>query len=152
MIRPAEEKDAAAIARLVFIILKDMELPFLNEVPEAEVLAILAETALEPTYRYGLSRGIVEEIDGEVAGIAFGYPADDEPLIDLPLSAVLVRHNLSGDLKLFEDLETLPGEWYLDSIAVAEKFRGQKVGTRLLAAIPAIAQAAGFAKVGLNVE
>lgn len=152
MIRPAEKKDLPEITPLILVILKDMELPFLDLVSEKEVLTILEEAALEPTYRYSLTRGIVYEKEGKIAGVAFGYCDTEEEIIDLPLSKILAAHNLDSELKLFKDPETFPDEWYLDSISVAEKFRGQGIGTKLLEALPKIAKKNHRSKIGLAVD
>lgn len=152
MIQSLTKADLPEVSRLVLIILKDMELDFLNTVPEAEVLALLEEACLDDTYRYGLARGIGVKKDGQLAGVAFGYLDTDEPIIDWPFAKVLEKHGFSGDQKLFVDKETLPNEWYLDSIAVNEKFRGHGIGSELLAALPEIARASGVTKLGLNVD
>ncbi len=149
MIRKAETKDLKEIAELILVILKDMELNFLKEVPESEVLEILQEASQIPDYRYSLKRGLVYEKEGVVAGVAFGYPDTDEPIIDLPLEQILVKHGLSTDLKLFEDPETFPNEWYLDSISVAKKFQNQGIGTLLLEAIPKVAKEYNRDVIGL---
>lgn len=152
MIRLAEKKDLPEIASLILVILKDMELPFLDLVSEEELLTILEEAALEPTYRYSLTRGIVYEKEGKVAGVAFGYTDAEEEVIDLPLTKILMAHGLAEDVKLFKDPETFPNEWYLDSISVAEEFRGQGIGTELLAALPEIAKKNNRFKIGLAVD
>jgi len=122
VIRFAKKEDRFVMAELVLVILKDMELPFVKEIGEAKTLEILADAMLEPDYRYGFRRALVNEIDGEVAGVAFGYPDKEEATIDQPLDKVLEQYGLSKDMKLFIDEETLPNEWYLDTICVAEKF------------------------------
>ena len=92
-----------------------------------------------------------KEIDGEVAGIAFGYLAEEEERIDLPLSDALKSLGLP-EARIFVDLETYPNEWYLDTIVVNEKFRGYGVGTELLEAVNRAAKEAGADKVGLCVD
>ena len=134
MIRDARVEDAKAIAELVLVVLKDMEVAFLEEFGEEKTIEVIMKTVEAPTYRYGYARGIVKEIDGEVAGIAFGYLAEDEPVIDLPLSETLKTLGLP-EARIFVDLETYPKEWYLDTIVVNEKFRGHGVGTELLEAV-----------------
>ncbi|WP_071130901.1 GNAT family N-acetyltransferase [Enterococcus timonensis] len=148
MIRNAQKKDLPEIAQLILVILKDMELPFLDQVPEDEVLEILQEAALEPEYRYSLTRGVVYEENGQVAGVAFGYPDTDEEVIDRPLNKILLNYGIS-QVTLFEDPETFPDEWYLDSISVAKNFRGQGIGTKLLNALPEIAHKEHRQKIGL---
>uniref|UniRef100_UPI00403FA587 GNAT family N-acetyltransferase n=1 Tax=Candidatus Enterococcus willemsii TaxID=1857215 RepID=UPI00403FA587 len=151
MIRFATKEDAEAIAKLVLVILKDMELPFVQQVGDQETVAILAEAVNDPTYRYGYQRGLVNEIDGQVAGVAFGYPSEDEPQIDEAFSRVLLARGME-DQRLFLDPETFPDEWYLDTICVDEKFRGQGVGSELLDALPTIAQREGKHRIGLCVD
>lgn len=152
MIRFATKEDGPAIAPLILVILKDMELPLLNEVSEETILTILAEAVSDPEYRYGYRRGLVYEHEGKVAGAAFGYPAEDEPTIDEPLEAVLKKHGLREDIKLFIDEETLPGEWYLDSISVGAEYRGLGIGSKLLDELPKLAKRDGKEVIGLNVD
>ncbi|MBM7689562.1 GNAT family N-acetyltransferase [Enterococcus ureilyticus] len=152
MIRFATKEDGEAIAPLILVILKDMELPLLEIIPEKTLLAVLAEAVADPTYRYGYQRGLVYEDNGHVAGIAFGYPNEDEPIIDEPLKKVLRKYNLDEEIRIFIDPETLPGEWYLDSISVDEKYRGTGIGSKLLDALPKMAKRDGKEIIGLSVD
>lgn len=152
MLRPAKRKDLDEIAKLIMVILKDMELPFLSEVPEEKTLEILKQAALKDDYRYSLKRGLVYEKDGKVAGVAFAYRDDEEPIVDLPLKKVLKNHGFSEDLQLFTDKETFPNEFYLDTISVAKEFRGQGIGHKLLEALPKWAKENARHKVGLAVD
>lgn len=152
MIRFATKEDRKAIAPLILVILKDMELPLLEMVPEETILSILSEAVKDPIYRYGYQRGLVYEKDGEVAGVAFGYSAEEEPIIDEPLKKILKEHGLDSDIQLFIDPETLPGEWYLDSISVSEQYRGLGIGSKLLDALPEIARREGKNLIGLSVD
>lgn len=152
MIRFAKKNDGQAIAPLILVILKDMELPLLDIISEEMILTILSEAIAEPSYRYGYQRGIVYEVDGEIAGVAFGYPNEDEEQIDEPLKTILKKYGLSETVQLFIDPETFPDEWYLDTISVKEKFRGLGIGSKLLNALPDIAKRDGKKVIGLNVD
>ncbi|MEG1503255.1 MAG: GNAT family N-acetyltransferase [Enterococcus sp.] len=152
MIRFAKKEDGAAVAKLVLVILKDMELDFLDEFGEEKALEVIAACVADPTYRYGYARGLVEEIDGEIAGAVFGYPATQEPIIDLPLEKYLAAQGLDENIKMFIDPEAFPNEWYLDSIAVDERFRGQGIGSKLLTAVDRLATHEGQETIGLNVD
>lgn len=151
MIRFAEKNDSFAIAQLVLVILKDMELPFVRNVGDEKTIEVLMEAIADPTYRYGYQRGLVKEIDGEVAGIAFGYPAEDEPMIEEPFYRVLEEKGMEKQ-PLFSDPETLPNEWYLDTICVDEKFRGLGVGSELLDSLEIIVRREKKDKIGLCVD
>lgn len=152
MIRFAKKEDGPEIAPLILVILKDMELPFVQTFGEQKTIEVLIDAIADPNYRYSYTRGIVEEIDGKVAGIAFGYTDEEEPVIDLPLADILEKHGLPRDQYLFIDKETLPNEWYLDTISVSEKFRGKGIGSKLLEALPMLAEKANRATIGLSVD
>ena len=110
MIRFARKEDAPEIAPLILVILKDMELPFLKQTGEQKTLEILEEAITDPNYRYSYSRGIVEEIDGKVAGVAYGYTDEEEAIIDQPLVPILEKYQLDASTRLFIDKETFPNE------------------------------------------
>lgn len=151
MIRFATKEDGIEIANLVLIILKDMGLPFVAEMGDEKTIEVLAEAVKDPTYRYGYTRGLVKEIDGKIAGIAFGYPSEDEKIIDQGFSQALKQLGMA-DQKLFTDPETFPDEWYLDTICVNQAFRGKGVGSELLDALPRLAKKEQKQKIGLCVD
>lgn len=151
MIRFAVKEDGAEIAKLVLVVLNDMELPFVKKLGEEKTIEVLTEAVKDPTYRYGYKRGLVKEIDGQVAGIAFGYPAEDEGIIDQGFTQALLSLGIE-DQKLFSDPEAYPGEWYLDTICVNEDFRGQGVGSELIDSLDRIAQRENKQRIGLCVD
>ena len=152
MIRFAKKEDGAAVAKLILVILKDMELDFLEEFGEEQALEAIAACFEDPTYRFGYARGLVEEIDGEIAGAVFGYPANKEAIIDLPLQKYLRAQGIEDEVQMFIDPEAFTNEWYLDSIAVDERFRGQGIGSKLLTAVDRLATHEGVKVIGLNVD
>lgn len=99
MIRFAKKEDAQEIAPLILVILNDMELPFLQKYGKEKTIEILEEAIMDPDYRYSYTRGIVEEIDGKIAGVAFGYTDEEEPFIDKPLEVILEKHGIT-DMEL----------------------------------------------------
>lgn len=153
MIRLAKHQDASAAMDLVMIVLKDMELAIFDKLPENKVKELLVTAFSEkPDYRYGVNNAIVKEINGEVAGIAFGYPDHFEETIDDDFIQHLLEHDLSEDHKLFDDLETFKDEWYLDTLVTSPNFRGQGVARELLDALSPIAKEKNCASIGLNVD
>lgn len=152
MIRDARKEDAKAIAPLILVILQDMELPFVMQYGVEQTLAVLEKGIQSEDYRYSYRRALVAEEDGVVAGVAFGYPDRDEPLIDLPLAEILADLGLPQTERLFTDPETFPNEWYLDTISVNAAFRGQGIGTQLLAALPQLARKSHQNVIGLSVD
>ncbi|PQF24064.1 GNAT family N-acetyltransferase [Enterococcus mundtii] len=152
MIRNAKKEDAVAIAPLILVILKDMELPFLLKYGEEKTLEILEEAITDPDYRYSYTRGIVDEREGKVAGIVYGYTDEEEPIIDQPFEKYLQKHGIHEPVQMFTDKETFPNEWYLESICVAEEFRGQGIGSSLLEALPEIVKKYKRQVIGLSVD
>lgn len=148
----ASQKDAAEIAALLWEIFEDMELSLLEKIPKNKLLEMVAEAVAEPVYRYGFTRGIVYEINGEIAGVSFGYPSVDEPFIDEPFRNVLLKNGYNENEKLFVDKEAFPDEWYLDSIVVNQKYRGLGIGSALLGEMDQMALKAGYNTIGLNVD
>ena len=69
MIRFAKKEDGAAVAKLILVILKDMELDFLAEFGEEKALEVITACFEDPTYRFGYARGLVEEIDAKSQGL-----------------------------------------------------------------------------------
>ncbi len=152
MIRSAEPKDCDEYLSLLFIILKDMELSLIQDLGEKKVFELMKQASARPAYRYHPSRGIVCEIAGEIAGIAFGYTHEEEAIIDIPLQQLLEKKGLSADKKLFYEQESLAHEWYLDSLVVSPKYRGKGIASNLLDALPARAKEANKTIIGLNVD
>lgn len=153
MIRIAEPKDASEAMDLVMIVLRDMELDIFNKLSEEKVKELLVKAYIEePNYRYGFSNAIVKELDGKVAGVAFGYPDHMEKTIDVPFINLLLEHDLTEEYKLFNDEETFKNEWYLDTLVTSPDFRGQGVARELLDALPELAKQHDRHVVGLNVD
>ncbi len=153
MIRIAEPKDASEAIDLVMIVLKDMELDIFNKLSEQKVKELLVEAYInEPDYRYGFNNALVKEINGKVAGIAFGYPDHLEENIDDAFINLLLNNNLSEEYKLFNDEETFKNEWYLDTLVTSPDFRGKGVARELLDALPDLAKKHSRTKLGLNVD
>ncbi|MDN6639949.1 MAG: GNAT family N-acetyltransferase [Tetragenococcus halophilus] len=151
MIRLAAKEDRPKIAELILVILKDMELPFLKEVDDQTTLEILEAAMADPDYRYGSHRGLVSEVDGKVAGVAFGYFASEEEKVDESLENVLANHKI-GAQSLFTERESFAGEWYLDLLCVDEAYRGQGIGSQLLTAAEEFARRSGASIIGLCVD
>ncbi len=151
MIRMAEKKDTKELCDLVWIVLKDMELPILNELPEKQLKEFIQEAMLDENYRYSYRRGIVCVRDNQIAGVSYGYKGELEPIIDKPLTDIMEKLNLENS-RLFTDQETQPGEWYLDTLVTAPNFRRQGVAVELLTALPEWAKEQGETVIGLNCD
>lgn len=151
MIRQGKKEDLPEMASLIFVILRDMELQFIEKFGEEQTRTWLLEAMAQPTYRYHPSRALVKEIDGVVAGVAFGYPNEAEEIIDRPFTEVLKQAGIENE-RLFTDSEVFPDEWYLDTICVHEAYRGQGIGRELFANLPDFVRQSGKSRIGLCVD
>ena len=151
MIRQAEKKDIEQMLELVWIVLQDMELPALAIIPEQQLKALLHKAMQSEDYRYSYRRAIVCLREGQIAGVAYGYKGELEPYIDQVLTDLLQAAGL-GEVQLFTDSETSPGEWYLDTLVTSVDYRKQGVAMELLAALPKVAAAQGETIIGLNCD
>ncbi|WP_034552359.1 GNAT family N-acetyltransferase [Carnobacterium funditum] len=151
MIRMAEKKDTKELCELIWIVLKDMELPILKELPEKQLKRLMQEAMLDEDYRYSYRRGIVCIRNNQIAGVSYGYKGELEPFIDQPLTKIMGELYLENSL-LFTDEETQSGEWYLDILVTEPTFRRQGVAVELLSALPDFAEEQNEPIIGLNCD
>ncbi len=151
MFRYAKEEDAEQILPTLFQIFDEMELEVFKEVGNETMKQVIREGFELPNYRYGLDNILVDEEKGKVAAIAISYPEEDEDTIDAPLIKILKKHGINQE-SLFTDKEAWPGEWYLDSFAVAPEFQNQGIGTKTLKDFIKLLQEKGEKVLSLNVD
>ncbi|PWG00575.1 N-acetyltransferase [Levilactobacillus bambusae] len=128
-----------------------MQLEELEDVPTPDLLKVIRAAYQTKTYLSGEATTVVAEADGQVVGVAFGYPGENEDAVN----DVLER--LSAKSKAFTqpfeaESETNGDEWYLDSIAVDPNYQGHGIGKKLLRALPGYADRDDEEVIGLNVD
>ncbi|MBO9164661.1 GNAT family N-acetyltransferase [Lactiplantibacillus pentosus] len=148
-IRPADQDDAGQIAPLINMIFDEMQLEELDDIPEPDLEQAITAAYRTPDYLSGKATTVVAEADGQVVGVAFGYPDKNEDAVDDVLARVTADNDAFGSA--FE-AESYEHEWYLDSIAVDPNYQGHGIGGKLLAALPQYARQAGQQRIGLNVD
>ncbi|ANZ61427.1 GNAT family N-acetyltransferase [Secundilactobacillus paracollinoides] len=151
VIREAQPADAGQIAPLINLIFDEMQLEELEDVPEPDLEKVITMAYRTRSYLASDATTVVAEANGQVVGVAFGYPGENEARVDEVLRRL---SNKSAAFKQpFEaESETDGDEWYLDSIAVSPDFQGHGVGSQLLKALPAYAQRDGESVMGLIVD
>ncbi len=107
-----------------------------------EYITLFATLAAREDSQYSYRNSLVAIEDNEVVGVIVGYDGAHlhelrQAFIDLASSEYGIRFD--GD---FPD-ETEPGEFYLDTLAVASKARGKGVGSALLRAMTERAHSIG---------
>ncbi len=110
--------------------------------------------------RFSYQYCAVAESSGEVAGFLLSYSGWMLPLLALPTGAQLVSAcGLSWTAARVKDAkailrmkEALPDEYFINDIAIAEKFVGQGIGTQLMEYAEEKAKRAGLRKCALTVD
>ena len=151
MIRKVEKEEIPDLYPYVHEIFSDMEIPALDELSEELLEDIVVDAMHRPRYRYGYENAWICERNGQIAGVFFGYASEWETLIDGPLQASMLKHDVPMDV-IIQENESIPGEWYLDTLVTDPKFRQQGVGREMLTAAAKIAAEAGHKVIALNCE
>lgn len=151
IIRKAQPTDAPQIAPLMNLIYDEMALTDLEDVPGPDLLQVITAAYRTPTYLSGAATTVVAEANGQVVGAAFGYPGDQEEVVD-DVMADLTAKSAAFEVPYEAEQETTPGEWYLDSLAVDPHYQGHGIGRRLLQALPQYAKQDQETVIGLNVD
>ncbi|CUS26067.1 GNAT family N-acetyltransferase [Paucilactobacillus oligofermentans DSM 15707 = LMG 22743] len=152
MIRKAQPADAKMVAPLIYTVLEDMELDLILKVDKKDWIKVLEKAFKVDDHRYSYQNAFVNEYEGTVAGVAFGYPEEMEAGIDEAFDEFLIELGLPQDVQLFNDKEAYPNEWYLDTLSVNPDFQGLGVGTQLLEMLPTFVKTMEINKIGLNVD
>ena len=142
MLRKAKMTDIEQLVEWVWIILEDMELTLLKEIDTDTLKQLMKEAMKDENYRYSYHRARICIREGERAGVCFGYKGELEPTIDEALNEKLKAQGIEE--VLFQDSETVPGEWYLDSLVTDVNFRGQGVASELLKALFKVPSCSSF--------
>ena len=129
-IRQATEKDATIVAKCVLAAMEildidastptNMEKPFLN----------LKDATLDNTRLYSCKNSLIAEVNGDAVGCLISYCGDNYASLRKRTFDILYEE--SGlDLRN-NPMETGPGEYYLDCMAIKTKFRGKGIGHLLM--------------------
>lgn len=151
IIREARPTDAPQIAPLMNLIYDEMALTDLEDVPGPDLLKVITAAYRTRTYLSGAATTVVAEANGQVVGVAFGYPGEREDIVDDVMTRLAAKSD-AFDEPFDLESETAAGEWYLDSLAVLPDHQGQGIGRQLLRALPVYARHDQQAVIGLNVD
>lgn len=134
--------ETAQLIELLVPIFEELDLPLVQAVGMAPVLKAVTDDALAATKvtngaeftRYHPANALVARDDNEqVLGTVFAYPGSWEKQLDRSLNELLQQRFATED-EIFNLNETVTGEFYIDSIVVADIASGQGVGRQLLQA------------------
>lgn len=151
MIRKVEIDEIPRLYPFVLRIFKDMGLPILDKIDPVTLEQIIVDAMHSPYYRYGYENAYIYLVGDEIAGVLFGYPGEWEALIDGPLQASMLKFGFSYT-KFLQENETLPGEWYIDTLVIDPDFRRQGIAGKLLSYVEDVAKENDFDRIALNCE
>jgi ribosomal protein S18 acetylase RimI-like enzyme len=150
MIERAGKEDVEQVMPLLHEAIGNIACSLAGVEDEAEAMRILAHFYIEEGNRVSYRNVIIDKRDGVVAGIVVCYAGDEAEQLDKPLIERVKR--VTGLAEYAITSETRPGEFYLDSIAVAASFRNQGIAKALMAAFEQEAVRQGYHLVSLIVE
>lgn len=152
MIRHPHSSERPQIIPLIELIMYDMELPILDHIRPEVFRTMLGEAMLDHSFRYGPNQTLVYIHEGKVAGAIFGYHGHLEDTIDDAFLKLYAAYHIQHQIPLYEDKETMPGEWYIDILAVYPEYRRHGIGRKLLIEVENLARQQGATKIALNCE
>ena len=147
--RGAVKKDAEKAAELIHIAIDDIAEKLTGQTKEENIRETLAHFFREENNRLSYQNTIVADILGEVVGIVITYPGEDASRLDEPILKKL-RKKRRNEV-IFFDKETDEGDFYIDTVCVADRFRGYGIGSLLLKEAEKAAIQKGYLRLSLNV-
>lgn len=151
MIRKMKNEEISKVYPYVHEIFSAMEIPALDELGEELLEDIVMDAMYQENYRYGSNNAWVCERKGQIVGAFFAYPSEWEKLIDGPLQTAMLKNGRAVDTMIQEN-ESMPGEWYLDTLVTNPEFRRQGIAKEMLTAASQIAKKTGYDKISLNCD
>ncbi|MCG7406144.1 GNAT family N-acetyltransferase [Paenibacillus sp. ACRRX] len=149
MIRLAKPEDSKHIIPLMMEAIGTIAFDLSGTENIETTVDVLEQYFLQSGNRLSWDNSIVWEQDGVPLGYALFYEGSNVIALDQPLEARLSE--LRGEpVQLVK--EALPGEFYLDSLAVDASQRGQGIGKQLMAAFEDEARTRGLSKASLLVN
>lgn len=135
MIRLAEPTDKKAIAELIYMVWRDMELEMVQHLEKPKVLSVIEDSITEVQYRSYYKHILIYEVEGHVAGCIISYDGSKELYYERQWNAL----NLDDAFKAFGTplpiREAEDNERYIDTIATFEEYRGRGIATQLFEAL-----------------
>ncbi|TQR17324.1 GNAT family N-acetyltransferase [Psychrobacillus vulpis] len=148
-IRNARKEDAKAAVPLIMEAIGDISMQMTGETEEMKITDEFVKLFTRTDNRHSYLYTYIAEMEGKVAGVLVFYSAEQAITLDANLEEYL--SNKKG-IPVKIDLETLPEEWYIDTVVVDPTFRGHGIGTELLIYAEHLVKQFGGGKLSLNVE
>ena len=137
---------------LMSLIYDEMELEEFESVPDEDPQRMIYNAYRDRALLGYVATTFVAEADGQVVGVAFGYPDNNENAVNRVYQEAAAPIPSIRDVDFFADPESFANEFYLDSLAVDADYRGMGIATALIDAIIKHAASLEYETIGLNVD
>ncbi|WP_136604941.1 GNAT family N-acetyltransferase [Paenibacillus dokdonensis] len=148
-IRSAVREDAKQAARLLYDALHDVAHQLTGEEREQDAVQVLEQYFAAEQGRLSYHQAIIQEVEGQVAGVIIAYGGDEIAELDQPILERLRSMKNDPDLEL--DKESDEDEFYIDTLSVSPKYSGKGIGTKLIHAAEERAKERGYKKNAMAV-
>lgn len=148
MIRRALRQDARTCIQLLNLAMEDIAFALSGTCDQASSDEILVSFFTKDTNRISHQNVYVYEDGGEIIGAVCAYLGADAAMLDEPIVARLRLNDPNANL----EVECFNDEFYIDSIAVSEKFRGRGIASELIKFIFELTKEKGVKKTALIVD
>lgn len=142
-IRRAVREDAGRVALAV--------VEAIGMTASAEDMELMKASCADDKSMYSWRNAIMAVVDGETAGCILAYPGDDYLQMREYTWSRLWK-DLDEETIRATEVEALPGEYYLDTMALDERYRGHEIGKRLMKAAMEYGRKLGCRKFSLLVD
>lgn len=150
MIRKAIKEDAPAIAGLMVAAMEELVQQFVAGANKVDGLKLMEHFCSQEQNQYSFENTLVYMLDGKIAGSITVY---DGALIESLRKPFFDHLRANYHAHSFEmELESGPGELYIDTLSVNPQYQGKGIGKQLIMAAVNWAKELGHQKVGLLVD
>ena len=150
MIRRAIKEDAKAIAALMVAAMEDLAKAFVGSTDIDDALKLFEYFCGETQNQYSFENTLVYTIDHEIAGSITVYDGALLEGLRRPFFDYIQAHYHTSNFEM--ELESGPGELYIDTLSVNPNYQGKGIGQQLILAAITWAKELGHQKVGLLVD
>lgn len=150
MIRKALKEDANAIAKLVVAAMGDLAAIFRGSADASKILQLFESFVKQAGNQYSFENTLVYTIDEQVVGVINAYDGGNIDQLREPFLSYINENYHHNNFKI--EVESEPGEFYIDTLSVNPDYQGKGIGKALLNAAKSWATALGHKKIGLLVD
>ncbi|WP_419871888.1 GNAT family N-acetyltransferase [Candidatus Pristimantibacillus sp. PTI5] len=151
MIEPAGKEDVQEVMPLLLAAIGHIAYTLAGTDDSREAVRILSNFYAREDNRISYKHVLVDRREDGIAGMLLSYAGDGAVALDLPF---VNREGRRSGARANETIavEAKEGEYYLDSIAVDERYQGQGIAKALISAFERKGLEQGYKRLSLIVE